>query len=107
MFNDNVTRFLKKYTAMAREVCDEMPARVTLHQFRHARAMHLYRHGISLQLLTEYMGHASVISTQIYTYADTEIKRRAIEKCQGDASISAPPEWQNNVGMIKKLYGLA
>ena len=69
--------------------------------------MHLYRHGMSLQLLAEYMGHASVISTQIYAYADTEMKRRAIEKCQGGALISASPEWQNNVGMIKKLYGLA
>lgn len=53
------------------------------------------------------MGHASVVSTQIYAYADTEMKRRAIEKCQGGAAISAPPEWQNNVGVIKKLYGLA
>ena len=35
------------------------------------------------------------------------MKRRAIEKCQGGAAISAPPEWQNNVGVIKKLYGLA
>lgn len=107
MSDDNVARFLKKYTIMAREVCDEMPAKVTPHQFRHTRAMHLYRHGMPLQLLAEYMGHASVVSTQIYAYADTEMKRRAIEKCQGGAAISAPPEWQNNVGVIKKLYGLA
>ena len=47
--------------------------------------------GMPLQLLAEYMGHASVVSTQIYAYADTEMKRRAIEKCQGGAAISAPP----------------
>ena len=69
--------------------------------------MHLHRHGMPLQLLAEYMGHASVISMQIYAYADTEMKRSAFEKCQGNTAISAPPEWQNNVEIIKKLYGLA
>ena len=81
MSDDNVARFLKKYTAMAKAECEEVPAKVTPHQFRHSRAMHLYRHGMPLQLLAEYMGHASVISTRIYAYADTEMKRAAIEKC--------------------------
>ncbi|MEE1040722.1 MAG: tyrosine-type recombinase/integrase, partial [Lachnospiraceae bacterium] len=56
MSDDNVARFLKKYTAMAKAECEEVPAKVTPHQFRHSRAMHLYRHGMPLQLLAEYMG---------------------------------------------------
>lgn len=42
--------------------------------------MHLYRNGMPLQLLSEFMGHASLASTQIYAYADTGMKRQAIEK---------------------------
>lgn len=107
MSDDNVARFLKKYSVMAKMECAEIPDKVTPHQFRHTRAMHLYRHGMSLQLLAEYMGHASIISTQIYAYADTEMKRRAIENCQGKPEETALPEWQNDEELIRKLYGLA
>lgn len=108
MSDDNVARFLTKYSLMAHQELSEVPEKVTPHQIRHSRAMHLYRRGMPLQLLAEYMGHASVVSTQIYAYADTEMKRAAIEKCHGkqeDATII--PEWKNNEEIIKKLYGLA
>ena len=107
MSDDNVARFLKKYAAMAKMECAEIPDKVSPHQFRHTRAMHLYRHGMSLQLLAEYLGHASILSTQIYAYADTEMKRRAIEKCQGKSEATILPEWQNDEDLIRKLYGLA
>lgn len=113
MSDDNVARFLAKYSAKARLECSEVPEKVTPHQFRHSRAMHLYRNGMPLQLLAEYMGHASTVSTQIYAYADTEMKRKALEKCQGDdienknGADDSSPEWQTNEDLIKKLYGLA
>lgn len=106
MSDDNVARFLSKYSAMAHAKCNEVPERVTPHQFRHSRAMHLYRRGMSLQLLAEFMGHATVVSTQIYAYADTEMKRRAIERCQTDVEVTDVPDWQSDPGIIKKLYGL-
>ncbi len=111
MSDDNVARFLMKYAQKGRLECSEMPVKVTPHQFRHTRAMHLYRNGLQLQLLAEYMGHASVVSTQIYAYADTEMKRKVLEKCQKNGDISEDsmitPEWQSNDDLIKKLYGLA
>lgn len=109
MSDDNVARFLAKYSAMAKSACDEVPERVTPHQFRHSRAMHLYRNGMSLQLLAEYMGHSSVVSTQIYAYADTEMKRAALQKCHNNAENipNEVPQWQADEEMIKKLYGLA
>jgi site-specific recombinase XerD len=106
MSDDNVARFLAKYSAIAHEQLPEIPAKVTPHQLRHSRAMHLYRHGMPLQLLAEYMGHASVISTQIYAYADTEMKRAALEKCQLHESNDTVPAWKNDEALIKKLYGL-
>ena len=53
------------------------------------------------------MGHASTVSTQIYAYADTEMKRRAIEKCHVDTEKTELPDWQTDEELIKKLYGLA
>ncbi len=106
MSDDNVARFLRKYSAMAKAECPEIPDRVTAHQFRHSRAMHLYRSGMALQLLAEFMGHASTVSTQIYAYADTEMKRRAIERCQWGTDKTELPDWQTDENLIKKLYGL-
>ena len=106
MSDDNVARFLTKYSAMAHAECNEVPQKVTPHQFRHTRAMHLYRHGMSLQLLAEFMGHASVVSTQIYAYADTEMKRKAIGRCQTGVDVIDVPDWQSDEGVIKRLYGL-
>ena len=76
--------------------------------FRHSWAMHLYRNGMPLQLLSEFMGHASLASTQIHAYADTEMKRQAIEKSSQaiEENISTKPAWQTDEEMIRKLYGL-
>ena len=108
MSDDNVARFLAKYSKMAHAKCGEVFEKVTPHQFRHIRAMHLYRNGMPLQLLSEFMGHASLASTQIYAYADTEMKRLAIEKSSQtmEENISTKPAWQTDEEMIRKLYGL-
>lgn len=108
MSDDNVARFIDKYAGMAREECGEVPANVTPHMFRHTRAMHLYRNGMPLQLLAEFMGHSSMISTQVYAYADTEMKRKALEKSQSQALYSAAeaPKWQTDEETIRRLYGL-
>lgn len=70
--------------------------------------MHLYRGGMPLVLLSEFLGHANVNTTRIYAWADTEMKRQAIQKVsQSDgATVDVIPIWQNDEQMIKKLYGL-
>lgn len=109
MSDDNVARFIKKYVQQAKIINPLMPEKVTPHQFRHSRAMHLYRNGMPLQLLSEFMGHATLQSTLIYAYADTEMKRKAIEKSHGNDSCSNSsivPDWQTDEDMIRRLYGL-
>ena len=109
MSDDNVARFIKKYVQQAKIINPLMPEKVTPHQFRHSRAMHLYRNGMPLQLLSEFMGHATLQSTLIYAYADTEMKRKAIEKSHGKdtcSNSSIVPDWQTDEDMIRKLYGL-
>lgn len=79
MSDDNVARFIDKYAALARKECDEVPENVTPHMFRHSRALHLYRKGVPLPLISEWLGHSDMETTLIYAYADTEMKRTAIE----------------------------
>ncbi|WP_010530102.1 tyrosine-type recombinase/integrase [Lentibacillus jeotgali] len=76
MSDDNVAKFIKKYAKQAREKCSEIPFKVHPHMFRRSRAMHLYRNGMSLPLLSEFLGHEDPETTLIYASADTEMKRK-------------------------------
>lgn len=110
MSDDNVARFFAKYGALARKSSTDVPKKVHPHLFRHARAIHLYRSGMPLPLLSEFMGHADVQTTLIYAYADTDMKRKAIEKATNDNVIPQTktdvPAWKNDEELIRKLYGL-
>jgi hypothetical protein len=59
-------------------------------------------------LLSEYLGHTNVGTTKIYAYADTEMKRAALEKvnlgCGQDQD--STPVWLGDEDMILKLAGL-
>lgn len=79
MTEANVRSIVSKYGAMAREECKEVPENVHPHLFRHSWAMVLYRNGVDLTLISQWLGHAQFETTLIYAHADTEIKRKAIE----------------------------
>ncbi len=74
-----VRYILQNYGEQARYVCSEVPEKVYPHLFRHSRAMHLYQEGMDLTLVSQWLGHSQLETTQIYAHADTEHKRRAIE----------------------------
>ena len=60
-----------------------------------------------LVLLSEFLGHADVNTTRVYAWADTEMKRRAIQRVTGTNAIEpVEPIWENDEQMIKRLYGL-
>lgn len=109
MSADTVALFMKKYGAAARNLCDDVPEHVHPHMLRHTRAMHLYRQGMPIHLLSEFLGHASYESTKVYAYADTEMKRIAIEKADVLRDSMPPPEplWTDDDDLILKLSGLA
>lgn len=76
---DRRIRYLLKYYAeKAREGCPQVPENVHPHLFRHSRAMHLYQEGMDLTLVSQWLGHAHLETTQVYAHADTEHKRKAI-----------------------------
>lgn len=109
MSEDNAEAFMKKYGKQAHERCNEVPERVHPHQLRHTRAIHLYRSGMPLPFISELLGHVNLTTTNIYAYADTEMKRKALEK----AALSTAPaifnqkaSWENDEDMILKLSGL-
>lgn len=112
MSDDNVARFMNHYSSKAKLECMEVPDHVHPHMWRHSRSIHLYRAGMPLPLLSEWLGHAQLETTQIYAYADTEMKRNAINKATDKmnplVSEEEKPNWksENSEDLIRKLYGL-
>ena len=99
MSDDNVARFLKMYAAQARIQNPHVPENVHPHMIRHSRAMHLYQGGIPLAVLSEFLGHEDPETTLIYAYADTEMKRQAVEKASEGLPVldveSGFPIWED------------
>lgn len=108
MSPDNVASFMKRYGELVKQSCPEIPGKVHPHQLRHTRAIHLYRGGMPMPLIAEFLGHADMSTSQIYAYADTEMKRAAIQKVDQNSNLSSTeqPIWVNDDEMIRKLYGL-
>ena len=88
MSPDSTEKFIKKYGIAAHGVNREVPESLNPHMFRHSRSLHLYRSGMPMVLLAEWLGHAQVSTTLVYyANADTEMKKNAIEK----ATSKVPP----------------
>jgi len=101
---DAVAVILKTCGNTARRTCAEVPERVHPHLFRHTRAMDLYRAGMPLSYVADFLGHVSVNTTGIYASADVEMLRKAVEK----ANPESPPQsrvWKDEES-LKKLCGL-
>jgi len=84
-----ITYILQKHVNLARKNNRDMfPKNVTPHVLRRSKAMHLLEGGVNLIYIRDFLGHASVTTTEIYAKANPEIKRKAIEA----ASIDVLPE---------------
>jgi site-specific recombinase XerD len=56
-----------------------VPEKVSPHMLRHSKAMHLLENGVNLIYIRDILGHASIVTTEIYAKANPEMKRRAVE----------------------------
>ena len=74
-----VDYILQKYFKKAKEKYPELfPKTISPHCLRHSRAMHLLENDVQLIYIRDLLGHSSVTTTEIYSKANPEIKRKHI-----------------------------
>lgn len=84
--NEKLTRagisyILNKYVEIAKKNHPDLfPPKVTPHVLRHSKAMHLLESNVNLIYIRDFLGHASVTTTEIYAKSNPEVKRKAIEQ---------------------------
>lgn len=66
-----VFRMLRKHAAAAGIAKDVGP-----HTLRHTYAVHLVKNGADLRSVQELLGHASIVTTEVYTHLDMETVRK-------------------------------
>ncbi|MEW6752224.1 MAG: tyrosine-type recombinase/integrase [Candidatus Latescibacterota bacterium] len=83
-----LTRFgarhiLRKYARLAQDSAPSLSRKsVHPHQLRHTAAVQLLQAGVDLVTISQWLGHASVETTNRYLVVDLEAKRAALEKAR-------------------------
>ena len=83
-----------------------VPASVSPHCLRHSKAVHLLRSGVPLIYIRDFLGHASVTTTEIYAKVDAEQKRKALEAAYEVPSQEVVHQWESDKGLMTWLSEL-
>lgn len=108
-----LTRFgiryiLKKYVHKAAQSQQSLKTkRLHPHSMRHSTAIHLLKSGVDLASIANWLGHASINTTNKYATADLEMKREAIKKAaQPSASSATHFSWHIDHDILRWLESL-
>ena len=76
-----VAYILEKHISKAREAeANLFPTTFSPHCMRHSKAMHLLESGVQLYEIRDFLGHVSIMTTEIYARANPELKRRYLKE---------------------------
>ena len=102
-----ISYILKKYVEKAKDdVSFNVDFPVTPHVLRHSKAMHLLQSGVNLIYIRDFLGHVDCSTTEVYARADSEMKRKAIEKAYVNLVPEIIPKWEEDGNLMKWLNSL-
>lgn len=101
-----ITYIVQKYTDAIKNEVPEISSGVSPHMFRHTKAMHLVQANVNPIYIKDYLGHADISTTMIYSHTDTETKRAVLEKATEKFNLPPSSNWEQNSDLIEWLSSL-
>jgi len=110
---ESLTRFgvryiLAKYLDRAKAETPSLSSkRLHPHSMRHSTAVHLLQSGVDIVTISQWLGHASVSTTNVYATVSLDMKRKAINKADPVGSLkSSAALWKSDVSILEWLKSL-
>jgi integrase/recombinase XerD len=102
-----ISYIINKYVKAVREQNTTLlPEKVSPHVFRHTKAMHLLQTNVNPVYIRDFLGHASVTTSEIYARADDRMKRLALEKAYSPIEAENLSAWQDDKNLLHWLQSL-
>jgi integrase/recombinase XerD len=105
-----ITHVIKKYCFQAFG-SEGIGFPVTPHILRHSKGLHMLHAGVNVYYIKEFLGHSNLSTTErYYVRADTEMKRKALEKVTADIipdSNIKQPVWKKDADLLAWLKSLS
>ena len=80
--------------------------RVSPHTIRHTTATHLLRSGVDINTIRAWLGHVSLVTTNVYAEVDLEMKAKALANCEAEEKPHTTAPWKENKGLMEFLRTL-
>ncbi len=102
-----VDKILKRHFAIAKTANPAIPfpKNIHPHAIRASRAIHLLESGVNIIAIRDFLGHASVTTTQVYLRVNNKAKQDAITRAY-PALTEAVPAWRENGDLMTLLKEL-
>lgn len=112
-----VNTFLSGYARQLHNTDPLFPENLHCHVFRHSIGMAMYKAGIPISYIKDFLGHSSIDSTAIYAHADNDTMEEALRSVDQDAlpvtdndgNVRSIPEkkWKGKEDYLLHFCGLA
>jgi integrase/recombinase XerD len=73
---------------------------------RHSTAVHLLKSGVDIVTVSQWLGHASITTTNRYAAIDLEMKREALARMAPVDQLATPPTWRSDSTIMEWLESL-
>lgn len=110
MTEGTVNHLLKKYASVATKTDPLFPRDLHCHTMRHSIAMAMYKKGVPLTYIKDFLEHANLNSVSIYAHADKETVSEALEAANSNLEIhkdSTQRRWKGHEQELLEFCGLA
>lgn len=103
-----IAHIVAKYATCAGETCHSLCEKnVTPHTFRHTTALHMIKADVDITVVKDWLGHADIRTTSLYVEINTEMKRKALEKCPPPGIEKDEPALWHQPAVMALLHSIA